>query len=751
MTRFLKKHGPMSGRERPMSMTYRLVAALLFVALLWGQAGGLASAEDTVTGVELSPISSTTIYVNDDAISLTLLAKISGSSTVKDVTSTAVWTSSNSAISVSGGVVTANAAANSVVITGKYSGYTATVTLKSMYRYSSLEIRKNDAAVGSKLTATLGDTLSLTAFGVLAPGADGASGVTDDAKWTTSNSSVATVDGGEVTLVGTGTATITASYQGRSASVALTVESPYKSISLRQASSDGTLADVPATIDGNADDDLQLRAIAEKKSGGTEEVTSDATWTSSNASVVTVDKGGKVSLVDVGTANVTVSYRGVSESVKVVVRTPYEALRTTPDKTLKLSMQSAPAEVTAFVLQDAQSKQDVTASATWTSSDLVVATVGLSNGKMVITPKSAGTATIKASYKGLTREIKVTVMPTVTALKAEKDSLDTYVGETGEFPAVSGETLAGEKTDLSDVVNWKSDNEDIVAIKDGKWSAVGTGTAVLTATLDGGSQQASVTVNVKRKVHMLIADIDSVSIIAGQDVDYPTIRVVYEDGKDDELVQSQVTWKSSTSNVLVTDTKWRGLVASKATMTGTYLNQTVKVQAVVEDEYVSYSIEPASLDLTLNKSKTIKVTGKTKSGKRVTLGSRIQWTASNDALVDVNGASVKGLAEGSGKLTATFQGKTLSVPFTVKAKLTKLTASVSSVELKPGAKDAVKITAIYENGKTIDVTSAAVWSSSSTKIATVAGGNITAIAKGSTTIKASYDGKTVSIRVKVTK
>ncbi|WP_051318414.1 Ig-like domain-containing protein [Cohnella thermotolerans] len=744
----MENNGRISNRK--WSIAYRFVATLLFAALVWGQAGGLASAEDTVTAVEISSNTPTnTVYVNEDSIAMTLWATISGSTTKKDVTSAATWTSSNSAVSVTGGVVTASGSASSAVITGKYGGYTATIVVKAIYRYKSIEIRKDDTDIGAKASVQLGSDLSLKAVGIATEG--GETDVTDDAAWSTSNSSVASVDGGEVTLNAPGTATITVSYLGRTDSVTLTVASPYTSLTLDQT----------GPIEREVDDkDLQLHATAQPKSGGADiDVTSEATWTSSNTSVATVDEDGLVSFVGVGTADITAAYLGASKSVTVVVRTPYEALRTTPDKTLKLSVQGGKTEVKAYVLKDAATQETVTTAATWTSSDLVVATVSVEGDKAYIVPKSAGTTTVKASYKGLTREIKVTVYPTVTSIKLAKTSVDTYVDETGSFPAVSGEALSGDTVDLSDSVTWSyadATNNDVVSIEDGGWKALKTGSVKLQATLanavDANGNPLSVifTVNVNKKVHLLIADTDSVSIITGQEVDYPTIHAVYEDGTEADLT-NQISWESSSVNVFVNETtsKWKGLVAAKATMTGTYLNAKVKVQAVVEDEYIAYTIDPSSIELTLKKSKTIKVTGKTKNGKKVSLGSRIEWTSSDESLLTVNGASVKAVAEGTGKLTATFQGKTLSVPFTVKAKLTKLTASSSSLQLSPGTSATVKITALYENGKTVDVTSAAVWTASGTKVASVSKGVVTAIAKGSTTVKATYEGKTFTVRIKV--
>ncbi|MBN2980293.1 MULTISPECIES: Ig-like domain-containing protein [Cohnella] len=733
--------------RRPERMTTRWIVALLVAALLWGQAGGLAAAEDTITAVELSSIPSNTVYVNEDSIALTLWATVSGSTTKKDVTSVATWTSSNSAVSVSGGVVTASSSAKNVVITGKYSGYTATVTINSVYRYSSIELRKQgeSAALADKLDIRQGESLSLNAIGKETNGG-GETDVTDEAAWSTSNSSVATVEDGVVTLLASGEATITVSYLGRTDSVKLTVSSPYSSLKFDQSG--------PIEMYVGDDDYTGLTVTATLKAGGTETVTDKVTWSSSNTGVVTVDEDGAVTPVGVGTAEIKATYLGVTGTITFVVRTPYEALRITPEKTLKISLQGGPKEISAYVLNNLETKTDVTTAVTWTSSNLVTATVDIAGGKAYVTPKSAGTTTITASYKGLTKTLNVTVYPTITELTIDEETIDTYADESGTLPSVGGKTLADETIDISDAVTWTSSNDSVVEIEDGKWKALKTGTATLTATLTNGGGDVlsgSFEVVVNEKVHLLIPSTESMSMIIGTEVAYPEVTVVYENGNE-ETITDKVKWTSSSVNLLVKETTWKGLAAAKATLTGTYLNATVKMTVTVEEEFVSFTIDPTSIELTLKKTKNIKVTGKTKSGKKVSIASRIEWASSDETVATVDGARVKAIAEGSGKITGSIQGKTLTIPFKVTAKLTKITASNGPLTLKPGTTGSVKLTALYENGKTVDVTSLATWTATSTKVATVnASGVVTGVAKGSTTVKAKYDGKTVTIRVKVEK
>ena len=106
------------------------------------------------------------------------------------------------------------------------------------------------------------------------------------------------------------------------------------------------------------------------------------------------------------------------------------------------------------------------------------------------------------------------------------------------------------------------------------------------------------------------------------------------------------------------------------------------------------------------------------------------------------------MKEGSGKLTAVIQGKTLEVPFTVTAKLTKLTASDKSIkQVAIGTVETVKLTADFENGKSVDVSAEAKWTTSNARVATVTNGVIKFVGKGSASIKATYGGKTVSVSV----
>ena len=124
--------------------------------------------------------------------------------------------------------------------------------------------------------------------------------------WTSSNASVASVSNGVVKAVSEGTATITASCGGKSASCTVTVQKktiPVASVTLKPTSLtliQGESATLTLTI---------------SPADATEQT---ATWSSSNPLIVTV-ADGKVTAVREGTATITASCGGKSAECAVMV------------------------------------------------------------------------------------------------------------------------------------------------------------------------------------------------------------------------------------------------------------------------------------------------------------------------------------------------------------------------------------------------------------------------------------------------
>ncbi|RYQ19537.1 Bacterial Ig-like domain (group 2), partial [Bifidobacterium pseudolongum subsp. globosum] len=165
----------------------------------------------------------------------------------------------------------------------------------------SVSINGGDATMQASETKTLSATVSPS------------NATNKKVTWSTSNPMVASVDNsGTVTARKAGTVTIKATAGGKSASVTVTIEeappAPYASVKI-----DGG----DFSIKAGETRQLTAKLLA---ADGTEVTSDDAlTWRSSNTAVASVDANGLVTGVAKGTANITVTVGGKSDTVTVNV------------------------------------------------------------------------------------------------------------------------------------------------------------------------------------------------------------------------------------------------------------------------------------------------------------------------------------------------------------------------------------------------------------------------------------------------
>ncbi|WP_213520448.1 Ig-like domain-containing protein [Paenibacillus montaniterrae] len=721
-----------------LSRGQRWLAMILIIALLSSLATITAyAAEDKVTGIEFdydsfdynSGTSSLQLFVEHDKVNLDVLASIEGSTSKKDVTSLVTWKSSNTNyVKVDKGVLT-GVGKGTATISATYKDYKISIKATSDYVYENVTLMDNNTTAPAKAEGEVGKSHTYKLNGLKNGVVED---VTSEATWTTSNASVATIDEGTVTFVGTGTATITAKLKGKSDSITFTVTSPYKSITITPGKQ------MEMEIGG---DDEALQAVATLKIGGTIDVTKTGVWTSANPKVASVEDG-IVKAVGTGKTTISVTHMGVTSSIDVIVRTAYQSIRLSPEKEYHMFLQDQPLQIEAEVLNNSNISYNATQLADWSSSDEVVATV--TNG--LVKPRAVGTTKITASYKGLSRSISVTVYPSISGLSVETDSINGFVKSSDKLPAVSGKLFDGSKVDVSKLVQWSSKDEKIAVIEDGKWVAKAIGETTLTAKINNYEVDVKLVVNLKPL--KLVPEVSNLNIVIGKDIAYPSVTVINENGEEED-VSKKVTWKSSSDNLLLKPTTIKGLEASTVTLTATYLNKSTSIKVRIEEEIVKVVAEPEVLELYPNQSKSIKVTGYYKDGRTVVLSSKIDWSVASSKIASINGKTVKALTVGNTIVSGSYQGININIPVNVVPKLKSITLSDKSATLSPGSTFVVKLTANYTTGNPVEVTNEAVWTSSKASVATVKNGKITAVGKGSATIKASYGGKNTTIRIVV--
>ncbi|MNW36990.1 Bacterial Ig-like domain (group 2) [compost metagenome] len=725
-----------------------LILAAVFPASAFAATGDVISIEieGSSSGLELT--------IGKTTKQLKVWGTVEGSSTKRDVTGVVDWTSSNpEVVKVLNGVVTPLQSGSAVIKAVFNGSAVSTIEVKAIDTYKELKLEYLQSG-----NYVLGDdeaSLKATAIAIIDNATGSNKDVTKDATWSSSNSAVLTVDKGIIKLLGEGSATITVKYAGLTATFAAKVTSPYSKLKLFQGTSSELAKDIELLVD---DTDVQLKALSTLVSDqSTLDVTDKATWTSSDTAVATVENG-KLKVLSSGKTTITAAYHGVKAQVDVYVRPPFEAILLDPSSD-QIMFIGEKINATAEMRSHANANEQVTASAEWSSSNQMAATV--SSGE--ITAKAVGSSNIKVNHLGISKSFKITVYPTITKWVVEKTKLEMFKGETLAYPKVKATKLDGEETDFSKEVVWTSSNEEVAKVEDGKIVAKGSGTVTLTAKLPDSKvvdstkqsirgESVSVEITVKEKVLTLITPVEKMNIVLGEETALPEVTAVWEDGGE-AVVTSDVEWTLSGSNAVIksgaSGKVIKGLTKGSATLKGTYSNKTITIPVSIEQKITKIVVDPSAIELNIKKSKAIKVTGYYTDGTKIVLSSKVGWKSSNDEIATVTSTSVKAIAEGTATLSGSYQGHSVSVKVNVVPKLTSLTVNEKKLALAPGASKTLVLTAAYDTGKTSSVASSAVWTSSKPSVATVTDGKIVAVAKGSTSIKAKFGGKTVTIRVTV--
>ncbi|MCX7746277.1 MAG: Ig-like domain-containing protein, partial [Clostridia bacterium] len=571
--------------------------------------GKSASSVITVVSKQSIPVSSVsvnpptaTVEVGDlaeqDKKTVQLTATVSPSdATNKSIT----WTTSDITIAKvdAKGLVTAVSAGTATITATASNGKSATASItvvsKQSIPVSSVSVNPPTATLEvGDLASQDKKTVQLTA--TVSPSDATNKSIT----WTSSDNTVAKVDAnGVVTAVSAGTATITATASnGKSATASITVVSkqsiPVSSVSVNPPTATLEVGDLAAQDKKS----IQLTATVSPSDATNKSIT----WTTSDNAVAKVDANGLVTAVSPGVATITAtSVNGKSATASITV----VSKQSIPVSSVSVNPPTATLEVGDLAAQDKKAIQltatvspsDATnKSITWTSSNNAVAKVD-TNG--LVTAVSAGTATITAAAsngKSATTSITVVskqsvpvivppiVVPPTVPVSSVSVSPGTATLEVGDLAAQDKKAIQltaavspGDATNKS--ITWTSSNDTVAKVDtNGLVTAVGAGTATITATSSNGKTASSaITVVSKQSV-----PVTSVSVNPGT----ATLEVGDLAAQDKKTVQltatvlpndatnKTITWTSSNNAIAKVDAN--GLVtatgAGAATITATSSN-----------------------------------------------------------------------------------------------------------------------------------------------------------------------------------
>lgn len=381
---------------------------------------------------------------------------------VSTTSSTTTWISSNTTVATisTSGVVTGKAVGTtSITCKWKDAKGTEVSTTKTFAVYKKV----TSVSIGGNSFVYVGQTITLTGSRI-------PSDVAGKAEWTSSNSSIATVDAsGKVTGVKAGATVITYKFTdnggtAKTATKTITVKAKVESLSI-----DGT-----KSCYLNKTRKLTATYSSEDAYDGT------IKWTSSKTAIATVSGSGLSCTVTgkaVGSTSITCTFveANLSKTVIFYVRQPVTSISISGSKEAWIGQT---VQLTATVAPDDSYNKAIT----WSSSNTSIATVD-SNGK--VTAKTPGTATIIATAndnQGATASISFLSKERVSDIKV-KGTAWCWNGKTRTLTAVVTPSTAHSKG-----VAWSSSQTSIATVdSNGKVTGKSAGWTTIRATAKDGS------------------------------------------------------------------------------------------------------------------------------------------------------------------------------------------------------------------------------------------------------------------------
>lgn len=536
--------------------------------------------------------------------------------------------------------------------------------------------------------------------------------------WQSADAATELVSGGTVTAVAEYTDSDKANYKQTTVTVSITRQAPVVT--------DFTLNATEKELKGG-----ETFALAVASVTPSDAVSSTVTYSSSNTNVATVAADGTITAKATGTAVITATLDTVSKTCTVSVTNPVYGFKLTRDSVSLSGGETVTLDVTSIVPSNPDDY-----SVTWSSDNESVATV--KDG--VVTAGTTGTAHITAVINGISRTCTVEVKNPLTDFALDKTTMELAGEYTGQLNVTS---VVPANPDAY-TVDWSSSNTDVAVVTAGKVQALATGTAEITATINGVSRTCTVSVTNPCTAFELNAS--QTTLVVGNT--YTLSVASTTPAKADAY---SISWSSSQEDVVaVSGGMLTALKEGSAVITarlssaaGTFERTcTVTVNAATA-ELTGIAVEPASMNLKAGETGVIQVSPVPEGAS---LGEKTYSSTDTDvAEVDKTGR-VTAKKSGTAVISITAGGFTKQCTVTVTNPLTSFSLNKTVTTISAGSSETLVITTTPANPDAYTVS----WTSDNTSVATVdSNGKVVGVSSGTATITAAINGIQKQCVVKV--
>jgi uncharacterized protein YjdB len=648
---------------------------------------------------------------------------------------TYAWSSTDAGVaSVNGGVVKAiKAGSATITVTTTDGGKTAScsVTVKSA------KVSVTGVAL-DQVSLELVEGSAATLKATVAP-----SNATDPSvSWSSSDKSIAMVDSnGGIVALKAGRAIITATTKDGNftANCAVTVKAA--TVSVTGVTLDKTSASL---IVGQTQ---QLKATVSPDNATDKSVS----WSSSNATIASVDNSGLVTAKKAGSATITVVTTDGSKmaTCDFTITQPVSGV-SLDNTTLTLTEGDAATLTAAIEPSDASNKE-----VSWSTSDASIVTVeasasGALTAKVAAVKEGSAKITVTTKDGGKTAECAVTVKKkifNVTGVSLDKTSASIIVGQTQQLTATVSPDNATDKS-----VTWSSSNPNVASVDgSGKVTGKASGSATVTVTTTDGGKMATCDFTVTQPVTGVAVDKPTLSMLEGDNATL-TATISPADATDKE-----VSWSTSDASVVTVEASASGAATAKV---AAIKEGTAKITVITKDggktAVCAVSVSKKIVNVTgvsLDKTVASLIVGQTQQLQATVspdnaTDKSVTWSSSNPnvASVDQTGL-VTAKSKGGATITVTTAdgSKMATCDVTVTQPVTSVALDSEKASVIIG--ETLQLTATVAPADATDKSLS--WSSSDAGIASVdQNGLVSALKQGDAVITAkSADGPSASCTV----
>jgi uncharacterized protein YjdB len=663
-----------------------------------------------------------------DTFQLIVTGTYSDAST-QNVSSSATWAVADAAILniSSAGLVTA-LSEGSTIVTAAYEGLTIerSISVKAL-----LNLRISPASV----TLAIASSQQLNVTGTYTD--DSVEGVDSLVTWQSSDSSVATIStSGLILAISAGTISVTASLQGVSEAIQVTVLPHLVSL---------TINDVSSTM--KVSDTFQLIVTGTYSDASTQNLTVSATWSVADTSVLNVTSAGLVTALSSGASTVTAAYEGLAVERSITVKALLDLLISPGSVTLAITS-SQQLSVNGQYTDD--SVEAVDSLVTWQSSDPSVATISSSGRVLAISP---GTISVTATLQGLSKATQVTVLPNLDSLSSTEVIPNLKIFDTFQL-TLTGIYSDASTQNLTSLATWSVVDATVLSVSStGLVSALSAGTTILTAAYEGLTVERSI--SVKALADLSISPTSLTLAIASSEQLSVTGR--YTDNSV-EAFGSLVTWQTTDINVASISNSGVVLGVAKGTIS-------ITASAGSVSSSLSVIVSPATLQsivvsshvsqLAAGLTSSFSAKGLYSDGTEQVLSDQVIWSVSDESIasIDPDTGLLSALETGAVSVIATKEGLSNALSFFVtQATLSGIAITPSDITLAAGSSDQVNITAVFSDNTKLDVSSQVDWINSNDQIAIIDDNSSTvmALSVASTILSATLSGQQADLLINVT-